>query len=144
MGTVFADELNINIDNPFNLQIGPNAGNLMEAILPSTFLKNLHISNLSVSNRKNAENSITKLDTAIEYISKERARMGSYQNRLEHSKNLVKISGENLSNANSKIEDTDMAKEFMNMTKINILSQSAQAILSQSNFSKENILKLLQ
>lgn len=70
--------------------------------------------------------------------------MGSYQNRLEHSKNLVKISGENLSNANSKIEDTDMAKEFMNMTKINILSQSSQAILSQSNFSKENILKLLQ
>lgn len=52
MGTVFADELNINIDNPFNLQIGPNAGNLMEAILPSTFLKNLHISNLSVSDRK--------------------------------------------------------------------------------------------
>ncbi len=70
--------------------------------------------------------------------------MGALQNRLEHTINNLDVAVENLSSANSRIRDTDMAKEMMNYTKMNVLVQSAQAMLAQANQQPQSVLQLLQ
>ena len=81
--------------------------------------------------------SITKqvdtINTAIEKVSSERAKLGAYQNRLEHTINNLNTSSENLQSAESRVRDVDMAKEMQNYSKNNILQQAAQAMLAQAN-----------
>ncbi len=87
---------------------------------------------------------ISTLDTAIEKVSTQRADMGSIQNRLEHTIKSLDTSSENLSAAESRIRDTDMAKEMMNFTKSNVLQQAATSMLSQANQAPNNVLSLLR
>jgi len=87
---------------------------------------------------------ITTIDAAIEAVSKERAKLGAYQNRLEHTINNLGTSAENLTAAESRIRDVDMAKEMMEFTKNNILSQAAQAMLAQANQQPQGVLQLLR
>jgi flagellin len=83
------------------------------------------------------------IDGAIEEINKQRAKLGAYQNRLDYTINNLQTSSENLSASESRIRDTDMAKEMMNMTKSNVLQQAATSMLAQANQAPQNILKLL-
>ena len=92
----------------------------------------------------NASDAIDKVKTAINSVSTARAGMGALQNRLEHTINNLDVAVENLSAANSRIRDTDMAKEMMNYTKMNVLVQSAQAMLAQANQQPQSVLQLLQ
>ncbi|EJO5349273.1 flagellin [Clostridium botulinum] len=99
---------------------------------------------LDVSNSTNAGNAITKIQKAINSVSAERSKLGAYQNRLEHTINNLGTSSENLSAAESRIRDVDMAKEMMNFSKNNILSQAAQAMLAQANQQPQGVLQLLR
>jgi flagellin len=83
------------------------------------------------------------IDNALETVSAQRAKLGAYQNRLDYTINNLKTSSENLSASESRIRDTDMAKEMMNMTKANVLQQAATSMLAQANQAPQAILKLL-
>lgn len=86
---------------------------------------------------------LNSFDDFINQISDIRSGLGSFENRLKYTINNLQVSSENLSSANSLLEDTDMAKEMMNLTKVNVLANAANLLLSQSNSSKETLLELL-
>ena len=106
--------------------------------------KGLGLEKLDITTEENAGASLDNINAAINTVSSARASMGALQNRLEHTINNLDVSVENLSAANSRIRDTDMAKEMMNYTKMNVLVQSAQAMLAQANQQPQSVLQLLQ
>lgn len=83
-------------------------------------------------------------NSAINTVSSVRADLGAMQNRLEHTINNLDVATENMESSNSRIRDTDMAKEMMEYTKQNVLTQAAQAMLAQANQQPQSILQLLQ
>ncbi|MDR1001042.1 MAG: flagellin [Clostridiales bacterium] len=87
---------------------------------------------------------ISVLDNGLKQVTGARSTLGAIQNRLDYTMKSLDISSENLSAAESRIRDTDMAKEMMNLTKTNVLSQAATSMLSQANQSPQNILQLLK
>jgi len=84
------------------------------------------------------------IDNAIEAVSTQRSTLGAAQNRLDHTINNLTATSENLSAAESRIRDVDMAEEMMEFTKNNILSQAATAMLAQANQMPNSVLQLLQ
>ncbi len=84
------------------------------------------------------------VDAAINQVSAQRGKLGAVQNRLEHTINNLGASSENLTAAESRIRDVDMAKEMSEFTKNNILSQASQAMLAQANQQPQNVLQLLR
>lgn len=99
---------------------------------------------LDVSTHEKATAAISILNDAIQTVSAERSKLGSFQNRLEHTINNLSTSSENMTSAESRIRDVDMAKEMMEFTKNNILSQAAQSMLAQANQQPQGVLQLLQ
>ncbi|WP_121663630.1 flagellin N-terminal helical domain-containing protein [Metabacillus litoralis] len=99
---------------------------------------------LDVSTAENASNAIKVINDAIEKVSTQRSSLGAFQNRLEHTINNLGTSAENLTAAESRIRDVDMAKEMMTQTKNSILSQAAQAMLAQANQQPQGVLQLLR
>jgi flagellin len=87
---------------------------------------------------------LSVLDKAIDQVSTERAKLGAYQNRLEHTVANLDTSAENLQAAESRIRDVDMAKEMMEFTRTNILAQAGTAMLAQANAKPQTVLQLLQ
>jgi flagellin len=106
--------------------------------------KGLEISDISVATQDDANAAIALIDNAINTVSGTRADLGALQNRLEHTVNNLGVTSENLTAAESRIRDVDMAKEMMEYTKNNILSQAAQAMLAQANQQPQGVLQLLQ
>ncbi|MGG3789680.1 flagellin [Geobacillus thermodenitrificans] len=96
------------------------------------------------SSAQAASAAITVIDQAINTVSEERGKLGAIQNRLEHTINNLTAATENLTSAESRIRDTDMAMEMAEFTKNNILTQAAQAMLAQSNQLPQGILQLLK
>lgn len=90
------------------------------------------------------KNQLGAIDNAIKQVSTQRSKLGAVQNRLEHTINNLSASGENLTAAESRIRDVDMAKEMSEFTKNNILSQASQAMLAQANQQPQNVLQLLR
>jgi len=99
---------------------------------------------LSTTTAGSISDMITTIDTAINTVSGERAKLGAYQNRLEHTIANLGTASENLTAAESRVRDVDMAKEMMNFSKNNILSQAAQAMISQANQQPQGVLQLLR
>ena len=99
---------------------------------------------LDVSSHEKATAAISVLNDAIETVSAERSKLGAYQNRLEHTINNLGTSSENLTSAESRIRDVDMASEMSAFSKNNILSQAAQAMLAQANQQPQQVLQLLR
>lgn len=97
-----------------------------------------------IMTQEGADSAITVVQDAIDTVSAQRADLGAVQNRLEHTINNLGASSENLTAAESRIRDTDMAKEMMEFTKNNILTQSSQAMLAQANQVPQGVLQLLQ
>lgn len=112
-----------------------------------TALNTLQDDNLSgtggIQTQDGANNAIEIIDGAIKMVSAERAKLGAYQNRLEHTIRNLDTSAENLQAAESRIRDVDMAKEMMEFTRQNILQQAATAMLAQANMAPQTVLKLL-
>ncbi|MBU4438258.1 MAG: flagellin [Firmicutes bacterium] len=130
--------------NDLKMQIGANENQSMSISVQNMSSASLGISNIDLTSSTSASAAITTIDTAISSVSSERAKLGAYQNRLEHTINNLGTSSENLSSAESRIRDVDMAKEMMEFTKNNILSQAAQSMLAQANKQPQNVLQLLQ
>lgn len=130
--------------NELTSHIGANQGQVMSINIGSMGATDLGIHNLDLNSQSGAEAAITALDAATKQVSGERSKLGSYQNRLEHTINNLKTSSENLTAAESRIRDVDMAKEMMNQTKNSILAQAAQAMLAQSNQTPQGVLQLLR
>ncbi|HBV88581.1 MAG TPA: hypothetical protein DEF42_18515 [Desulfosporosinus sp.] len=99
---------------------------------------------LDVSTAVKATAAIKVLDDAINIVSAERSKLGAFTNRLEHTVTNLGTSSENLTAAESRIRDVDMAKEMMQFQKNNILSQAAQAMLAQANQQPQGVLQLLR
>ena len=99
---------------------------------------------LSLSAPDSANRAIGTLDEALKKVNKQRADLGAYQNRLEHAIRGIDIGAENLQASESRIRDTDMAKEMVSYTKNNILSQAGNAMLAQANQKTQEVLRLLQ
>ncbi|WP_339251373.1 flagellin Hag [Sporosarcina sp. FSL W8-0480] len=99
---------------------------------------------INISSQTLADKAITAIQSAIDAVSSERSKLGAYQNRLEHTINNLGASSENLTAAESRIRDVDMAKEMMDFTKNNILTQAAQAMLAQANQQPQGVLQLLR
>lgn len=99
---------------------------------------------LDVSTHENATAAIKVINNAVESVSAERSKLGAFQNRLEHTIANLGTSSESLTTAESRIRDVDMAKEMMEFTKNNILSQAAQSMLAQANQQPQGVLQLLQ
>ncbi|WP_285857287.1 flagellin [Caldibacillus thermoamylovorans] len=99
---------------------------------------------LDISTHENATKAIEVIDYAIKNVSAERSKLGAYQNRLEHTINNLSTSSENLTAAESRIRDVDMAKEMMEQTKNAILAQASQAMLAQSQQLPQGVLQLLR
>jgi flagellin-like hook-associated protein FlgL len=131
-------------DNTTVFQIGANEGEDMGAYIGDMSARALGLNRVIVTDRESAARSISVLDTALNRVSSQRARLGAYQNRLEHTVNNLTTSSQNMQSSESRIRDTDMAKEMMEFTRLNILSQAGTAMLAQANQLPSNILSLLR
>jgi flagellin len=98
---------------------------------------------ISISSPTVANRNIGVVDAALKKVSKQRADLGAYQNRLEHAVRGIDIGAENLQAAESRIRDTDMASEMVNYMKNQILVQSGTAMLAQANMKTQSVLQLL-
>jgi len=154
--------------NSVNFQVGANAGQTITVTLKDMSVNAIGIGAVSavatvpatsttsaipgrpatsgarVDTQTAASAAVTAIDTAIQNVSSFRADLGSVQNRLESAIRSTDNSSENLQAAESRIRDVDMAKEMMNFSKTNILSQAAQAMLSQANQQPQGVLQLLR
>lgn len=99
---------------------------------------------IAVNSQTAANSAITAINAALTTVSTERSKLGAYQNRLEHTINNLGTAAENLSAAESRIRDVDMAQEMMQFTKLNILAQAGTAMLAQANMRPQSVLQLLQ
>lgn len=125
-------------------QIGANLSQTITIAINDMRSGALGVDALTVDTNANANSAITKIDAAISRVSSERSKLGAIQNRLEHTINNLGTAAENLTAAESRIRDVDMAKEMMEFTKSNILSQAAQAMLAQANQQPQGVLQLLR
>ena len=132
--------------NALSLQIGDTADeyNRINVSIQDCHVRGLGVDGIDVSTEASAAKGITKIKDAIDTVSKVRAKLGATQNRLDHTLNNLETTTENLTDAESRIRDTDMAKEMMQYTKNNILVQSSQAMLAQANQLPQGVLQLLQ
>ena len=104
----------------------------------------LGIADIDISTQVGAQTAVDKIKSAINSVSSTRGDLGAIQNRLEHTINNLSVTSENMTAAESRIRDVDMANEMMAYTKNNILVQSSQAMLAQANQLPQGVLQLLQ
>ncbi|NLY79629.1 MAG: flagellin [Lysinibacillus sp.] len=125
-------------------QIGANDGQTMNLKIGTMTATALSVDGVNIGSRGGARAAIASIDEAIESVSTQRSALGAVQNRLEHTINNLGAASENLTAAESRIRDTDMAAEMMAFTKNNILMQAAQSMLAQANQQPQGVLQLLQ
>jgi flagellin len=142
--------------NQFTFQVGPNAGDTMTVTIRSMSTASLGLDGFDITKAVNKideegnESQVTfgdllkMVDQAVSSVSKERASLGATQNVMGHRINSLITQRENLAEANSRIEDVDMAEEMIQLTKDNILYQASIAMLAQANQMPQLLLKLLE
>ncbi|MDR1944328.1 MAG: flagellin, partial [Synergistaceae bacterium] len=131
-------------DNSSVLQIGANEGENTILVLGDMTAKALGIQNLETRSREDAARSLTRLDGAIKKVSTQRAIIGAQINRLEHTIENLSTASTNLTDSRMRIKDADFAKEMMQFTRLNIISQAASSMLAQANQVSANILSLVR
>jgi len=145
-----ADTTQFNTKNLLNgsfsatLQIGANKDQNIVFSISGMGISSLSIGSLSITTQVSANDAISTIDAAITKVSTQRANLGALQNRLEHTINNLGTASQNLTAAESRIRDVDMAKEMAEFTKNNILNQAAQAMLAQANQLPQGVLQLLR
>lgn len=133
----------------FDIQIGTRNDPISDRLTFDASSADVNVAALglnlaSVSDKISAQNSLTSIDQAIISVSGIRADFGALQNRLQSTVNNIQTSIENLSSANSRVRDTDVAAETAELTKQNILMQAGTSVLSQANSSTNSALSLIQ
>ena len=122
------------------LQIGANKDDHMKITVQVA----VSVATISVGSHSAAGKTVSAVQAAIKSVSKQRSALGAVQNRLEYTVNNLENYSENLTDAESRIRDTDMAAEMVNYSKANIVQQAAQSMLAQANQSNQGVLSLLQ
>jgi len=127
-------------------QVGANASQTFNVTVATASAAALTVDggNIEVSDAAAASQTIQNLDDAIAEVSRSRSQLGAYINRLQHTITNLGVQSENISAAKSRISDLDMAREVVSMSKNQILSQSATAMLAQANQSSQGVLSLLR
>ena len=126
------------------IQTGVNEGDTLSLSIGNTDSTELGVDTLDISTQDGAAAAITSVQAAINTVSTQRANLGAIQNRLEHKINNLETSSENLTAAESRIRDVDMASEMTEYTQTSILVQAATSMLAQANAAPQNVLSLLQ
>ncbi|MDB8818005.1 flagellin [Romboutsia sp. 1001216sp1] len=126
----------------FTIQAGAN--NETRTINTIDLVKTAGSLTIDVSDNTKAQAYVSKVDAALEQINTGRAKLGATQNRLEYTSANLTTSTENLSAAESRIRDVDVAKEMVNLSKLNILNQAAQAMVGQANQQPQSVTQLLR
>ncbi|WP_367568448.1 flagellin [Lacrimispora sp.] len=136
----------LNTASGIDLQIGDtiSTDNNLTVDLKSITATDLGVSGINISTQADAKTTVDAVKSAINYVSGVRGKLGAQQNRLEHTVNNLGVTQENMTAAESRIRDVDMAKEMMAYTKNNILVQASQAMLAQANQLPQGVLQLLQ
>ena len=127
-----------------SLQVGANKDQMIGVSMDNMRSRELGLGGIGVGTAADSQEAIERLDVAIERVSAQRADLGAAQNRLEHTIASTDNTAENLQAAESRIRDVDMAKEMMNLTRLNILQQASQAMLAQANQAPQNVLSILK
>jgi len=132
----------------YDFQIGINNDDFKDRIkyntqVTNSTVENLGISEINISQKEGAQESLAVLDEAIQAVSGQRAELGAVQNRLTSTISNLQVNSENLSTANSRIRDTDYASETAQNAKLNIINAAGTAVLSQANSQGQQALKLI-
>ena len=125
-----------------NLQVGAISGQTISVSISNMDATSLKVNALDVKGDAGA--AMDAVQEAVKQVSKQRSKLGAIQNRLEHTINNLNTTSENTSAAESRIRDTDMAKEMVEYSKNNILMQAGQSMLAQANQQNQGVLSLLQ
>ena len=143
---VNSDELSAEGENIWIMQTGARTKDTftMNIGKMNTKILGIHKDDVDISTQENANAAIDRIGSAINRLSRQRADIGAYQNRIEHKIDNLNVSRENLSAAESKIRDTDMAAYLMEFTKDQILQNASQAMLAQANALPQGVMSLLQ
>lgn len=137
-------------ENGINFQIGANVDQNVNVKIGNMDASTLGLKGtqdggmVSVNDQESANMTIATIDNALKNVNKQRADLGAYQNRFEMAQKGIDIAAENLTATNSKIRDTDMAKEIVEYTKNNILHNASIAMLGQANNNAASVLDLLK
>lgn len=132
------------------IQIGANEGQTLDMNFPKVSCLNLGLKDsygvdkINCCTQLGATNAIASLDEALQKISNARSVLGSYQNRLESTVSSLDLTSQNITEAMSRISDTDMAEEMTQYTQMDILSQAATSMLAQANNRPQQVMGLLQ
>lgn len=128
----------------YSVQVGVNEGQLLDMRIPTVSLKTLGIEDVEIGTQEKAREALDVISEGIDKVSMIRARLGAYQNRLEHTASSVDATNENMTAALSRITDLDMADEMVDYTSQQVLVQAGVSMLSQANSQPEMALQLLQ
>lgn len=143
-GTSFTAKVDVLSAGQMVFQIGANQEETMTVTIPEVSPKTLGLEDINVVAGVDARKAIEKIDEAIKKVSDVRAKLGAYQNRLEHTENNLEIFEESMTSSLSRILDADMAEEMTNYTQQNLLTQTATNMLAKANANPESVLQLLQ
>ena len=142
--TKFNGKQLLNTVGTFTIQAGANSETrTVKTADLSSIAKNLSLT-ANISSTADAQSFVTKVDTALSSINDARSALGAMQNRLEYTANNLTTSTENLTAAESRIRDVDVAKEMVTLSKLNILNQASQAMVSQAKQQPESVSQLLR
>lgn len=156
----FANFTNVHVseeDNALQIHVGANADQFLRVTIDNMNAHALgirqataeeaprpeEVRNLSVEDEANANMSLTQLDQALSIVNAQRARLGAFQNRLEHAMRGINLASENLQASESLIRDTNMAGEMVDFVRNQILSQSTASMLAQANLKPQLVLRVL-
>lgn len=137
-------ELDLTGIGGYTVQVGVNEGQLLDMRIPTVSLKTLGIEDVEISTQEKAREALDVISDGIDKVSMIRARLGAYQNRLEHAASSVDATNENMTAALSRITDLDMSEEMVDYTIQQVLVQAGTSMLSQANSQPEMALQLLQ
>lgn len=139
-----ASTLTVDANGTLAFQIGANESQILNVGIADMRSGALGVEGIKATDSATATAAITTIQTAIDTVSSERSKLGAFTNRLEHTIANLGTASENMTSAESRIRDVNMAKEMSTFSKNNILSQAAQAMLAQANQQPQQVLQLLR
>lgn len=126
------------------IQTGANEGQELAVRIPTISLKKMGLTDLDITTEAGAQAGIDAVKNALQYINDARARLGAYENRMEHNTSNLDVSSENMTSSYSRIMDVDMAEEMTEYSTQQVLTQAGISMLSQANERPQQVLQLLQ
>ncbi len=132
------------VDNSPQFHIGADQGQSMAISMSNMSAEALGVDDVDLTTVRGASAAMAKINKAIDLVSAERSKMGAFQNRLEFAINNLRNTHSNLTSAESRIRDADIAMEMIEFTRNQIISQSGTAMLAQANMVPQGVLQLLQ